>query len=243
MSGDPRVLPTREGYERWARTYDTMGNWLLALEEPEVDRALGDVAGRELLDVGCGTGRHAIRLATAGARVTAVDFSEAMLAEARAKAGADRVRFLAHDVTARLPFEDRSFDRVLSALVLEHIADVRAFFAELGRVARHDGRIVVTAMHPAMFEKGISANFRDDAGAEIRPRSYPLTLADYLGGAVEAGLVVSGLSEHVVDEAIVARFARAERLLGWPALLVMTLAPGGDPRVSSEATNARTMLS
>ena len=244
MNADrPRVLPTREGYDRWADTYDTMGNWLLALEEPEVDRALGDVADLDVLDAGCGTGRHALRLAEARARVTAIDFSEAMLAKARAKPGADRVRFLVHDVTTALPFADRSFDRVLSALVLEHITGVRAFFAELGRVARHDGRIVVTAMHPAMFDKGLSASFRDDAGAEVRPRSYPMTLADYLGGAVEAGLAVTGLSEHAVDEPLVARYPRAQRLLGWPALLVLSLAPGADPRVSSEATNARTVLS
>jgi len=63
---EPRVLPTREGYDRWAASYDTMDNWLLALEEPEVDRALGDVADLDVLDVGAGTGRHAIRLAARG---------------------------------------------------------------------------------------------------------------------------------------------------------------------------------
>jgi len=202
-----------------------MGNWLLALEEPEVDRALGEVAGRDVLDVGTGTGRHAIRLADAGARVTALDFSEGMLAKARAKAGAAQVRFVVHDATTPLPFADGSFDRVLSSLVLEHIRDVRAFIRELGRVVRHDGRIVVTAMHPAMFEKGISASFRDEAGAEVRPRSYPMGLADYLAGAVEAGLAVVGVAEHAVDEALVARHPRAGKLLGWPALVVLTLAP------------------
>jgi len=59
MSGEHRVLPTREGYDLWAATYDTMGNWMLALEQPEVDRAFGEVRDRELLDVGAGTGRHA----------------------------------------------------------------------------------------------------------------------------------------------------------------------------------------
>ena len=43
MSGEHRVLPTREGYDLWAATYDTMGNWMLALEQPEVDRAFGEV--------------------------------------------------------------------------------------------------------------------------------------------------------------------------------------------------------
>lgn len=198
----------------------------MALEEPEVERVLGEVRGLDLLDAGCGTGRHAVKLAAAGARVTALDFSEGMLARARARPCADLVRFLVHDLTAALPFAARVFDRVLSALVLEHIPDPRAFFAELGRVTRPAGRIVVTAMHPAMFERGISARFRGGASEEIRPRSYPMTLADYLGAVEGAGLAVLGTREHAVDERLAARFPRAGAYLGSPALLVMTLAPG-----------------
>ena len=200
-----------------------MGNWLLELEAPEVDRALGDVKDLEVLDVGAGTGRHAVRVAQCGARVTAVDFSEEMLAKARQKTGADRVRWLVHDVALPLPFEARSFDRVLSALVLEHIpvGDLASFFRDLGRVARDDGLIVVTAMHPAMFLKGVSANFRDDSG-EVRPRSYVATLSDYVMGAIQAGLVIVSLAEHSVDEGLVARNERSRKWLGWPALFVMT---------------------
>ena len=220
---DPKVLPTREGYDHWAATYDTMGNWLLELEEPEVDRALGDVKDLDVLDVGAGTGRHAVRIAQRGARVTAVDFSEKMLARARQKTGADSVRWLVHDVALPLPFEATSFDRVLSALVLEHIpvADLASFFRDLGRVARDDGLIVVTAMHPAMFLKGVSANFRDDA-SEVRPRSYVATLSDYVMGAIQAGLVIVSVAEHSVDEGLAARNERSRKWLGWPALFVMT---------------------
>jgi ubiquinone/menaquinone biosynthesis C-methylase UbiE len=221
---DPTVLPTREGYDRWAATYDTMGNWLLELEEPEVDRALGDVKNLDILDVGAGTGRHAIRIAGRGAHVAAVDFSEEMLAKARQKPGADRVRWLVHDVAGPLPFAASSFDRVLSALVLEHIPvdQLTSFFRELARVARGNGVIVVTAMHPAMFLKGVSANFRDESG-EMRPRSYPATFSHYVMGAVHAGLVIVALGERSVDEDLVARNERARKWLGWPALFVMTL--------------------
>ena len=220
----PKVLPTRDGYDRWAATYDTMGNWLLELEEPEVDRALGNVRDLDVLDVGAGTGRHAIRIAERGARVTAVDFSDEMLAKARQKLGADKVRWLAHDVVRPLPFGANSFDRVLSALVLEHIPvdELASLFLDLGRVARHDGVIVVTAMHPAMFLKGVSANFRDESG-EVRPRSYVATLSDYVMGAVQAGLVIVSLAEHSVDEGLAARNERSRKWLGWPALFVMTL--------------------
>ncbi|MGH2471648.1 MAG: class I SAM-dependent methyltransferase [Candidatus Limnocylindria bacterium] len=221
---DPKVLPTHEGYERWAATYDTMGNWLLELEEPEVDNALGDVAGLDVLDVGAGTGRHAIRMAVRGARVTALDFSEQMLAMARQKPGADRVRWLVHDVARPLPFEASTFDRVICALVLEHIpvAQLVSFFGELGRVARGAGVILVTAMHPAMFLKGVSANFRDEGG-EVRPRSHVAALSDYVMGAIDAGLVIVALTERSVDDGLVTRNERARKWLGWPALFVMTL--------------------
>jgi malonyl-CoA O-methyltransferase len=226
MSEEPRWrdVDAREGYDQWASSYDDEGNPLLALEEPEADEALGDVAGLDVLDAGTGTGRHAIRLAARGARVTAVDFSDRMLAKARAKAGADRVRFENQDVTRRLPYDDASFDRVLSALVLEHVADVAAFFRELGRVTRADGRIVVTAMHPAMFLRGVSARFRDDGTGEfLRPRSYVMQLSDYVMGALDANLRIVSLVERSPDEALAARVPRAAKYVGWPMLFVMTL--------------------
>lgn len=223
--GRARVVPTRQGYDLWAAVYDTEGNPLLALEEPEVERALGDVRGLDVLDVGCGTGRHAVRLALSGARVTAVDFSEAMLAQASAKPGADGVRFVVHDVTAPLPFAAASFDRVLSALVLEHIADLDAFFRELRRVCRSDGRVVISAMHPAMLLRGVSARFRDEAGEEIRPRSYVAGLSDYVMAALRSGLRIERISEHAVDEALASRVPRAAKYLGWPMLAVFVLAP------------------
>ena len=97
---DPKVLPTREGYDRWATTYDddASSNWLIALDQLEVERRLGNLAGRDVLDVGGGTGRHAMRLSRSGARVTVLDFSEEMIAKARRKPGAEEIRFVAHDV-------------------------------------------------------------------------------------------------------------------------------------------------
>jgi malonyl-CoA O-methyltransferase len=193
-------------------------------EDVELWRELAREHDEPILDVGAGTGRHAIRIAERGARVTAVDFSDEMLAKARQKLGADKVRWLAHDVVRPLPFGANSFDRVLSALVLEHIPvdELASLFLDLGRVARHDGVIVVTAMHPAMFLKGVSANFRDESG-EVRPRSYVATLSDYVMGAVQAGLVIVSLAEHSVDEGLAARNERSRKWLGWPALFVMTL--------------------
>src|SRR5690606_15377985 len=147
----PSLDGVRSGYDRWAAVYDHDANPLLALEESTLRAALGAVAGLDLLDLGTGTGRHALWAAGAGARVTALDFSEGMLAQARAKPGADLVRFLAHDLRQPLPFADAGFDRVVSGLVLEHVEALDGFFAEARRVMRAGGRAVVSAMLPAMY--------------------------------------------------------------------------------------------
>ena len=72
----------------------------------------------KVLDVGCGTGRHSVRMAQEGAVVTGVDFSEGMLERARGKAreGGVEVEFVRHDIGGRLPFEDGAFDLVVCGL-------------------------------------------------------------------------------------------------------------------------------
>src|SRR3712207_887103 len=104
----------RSGYDRWAAVYDHDANPLQALEGPVVREAIGNVRGLNALDMGCGTGRHALWLAAGGATVTAVDFSEGMLAEARGKPGAEAIRFIVHDLHLPLPFAAGQFDLVLS---------------------------------------------------------------------------------------------------------------------------------
>jgi malonyl-CoA O-methyltransferase len=128
------IVPTDIGYNRWAEVYDGEDNPLVLLEEMHIAPLIGNGAGIAVADIGCGTGRHAIRLAAAGAKVSALDFSQGMLVRARAKPGANSVRFISHDLAQRFPLESGSFDCVLCCLVLDHIADLKGFFAELNRI-------------------------------------------------------------------------------------------------------------
>jgi malonyl-CoA O-methyltransferase len=226
---EPVILSTKAGYDRWAEIYDTEQNPLISLEEPVVERLLGDVEGLDVVDVGCGTGRHTLRLVARGARVVGVDFSEGMLARAREKEGAGRNRWVAHDVTdLPLPLDASAFDRVLCALVVDHIADLTGFFAELRRLCRPDGRIAVTVMHPAMMLKGTQARFVDpDTGRETRPESHANLIADYVNAAVRAGVTIVEAGERSVDEELAARVPRAQKYLGWPMLFWLELTPPG----------------
>jgi ubiquinone/menaquinone biosynthesis C-methylase UbiE len=216
----------RTGYDRWAVVYDHDRNPLQAIEEPVVRAALDEVRGLNVLDLGCGTGRHALWLAEQGANVTAVDFSEGMLAEARQKPFADRVNFLQHDLHNPLPFGDSQFDAVVSGLVLEHINDLPRLFGEIRRVINPEGRVVISAMHPAMFLRGSQARFTDpDSGELIQPGSMAHSVSDFVMAAVQSRFQIEGVSEHAPDAAFAAEFPRAEKYIGWPMLVVLVLRP------------------
>jgi ubiquinone/menaquinone biosynthesis C-methylase UbiE len=214
----------QSGYDRWAAVYDHDANPLVNLEEPVVRDRIGHVGGLTVLDLGCGTGRHAIWLAAHGAKVTAVDFSEGMLAAARQKPGAEAVQFLAHDLHRPLPFPFESFDLVLSGLVLEHLQELGPFFSEVRRVLRTSGRAVVSAMHPAMFLRDAQAQFRDPESREkIRPGSVPHSVSDFVMAALQSGFHIRQLIERAPDAEFASRFPRAEKYVGWPMLVVMDL--------------------
>ena len=106
-------------------------------------------AGGDLLDVPCGYGRHAIPLTRAGYRVTGVDRSPTLLAEARRRAGGDAPALVEADYR-ELPFPDASFDAALNLFTSLGFygddEDVRAL-AEIGRVVRSTGRLVIETMH------------------------------------------------------------------------------------------------
>ena len=159
-----------------------------------------------------------------------LDFSDAMLAQARVKAeGADlrgAVEFRRHDLEAPLPLDSDSCDRVLCCLALEHVVELAPVFAEMRRVCREGGRIVVSEMHPAMLLKGVSAHFHDPVtGRDIRPASAGNQISDYVNAAIGAGLRLVDLSERFVDDRLTALSGRARKHRDWPLLLLLDFEP------------------
>ncbi len=110
---------------------------------------LGDLTGRRILDVGCGTGRLAAALTDeARAKVWGIDASAEMVAVARETLPAGvGVR---QGVAESLPFRDGWFDRVTMSLVL-HLVDRPRSLAEARRVVSSDGRVAISTFHPDHF--------------------------------------------------------------------------------------------
>jgi SAM-dependent methyltransferase len=113
-------------------------------------RLAGVPEGGAVLDVPCGFGRHSVPLGRAGYRVVGADRSQALLEEARRRAAGARWPKLVRGDYRELPFADGSFDAALNLFTslgyLGDAEDERAL-AEIGRVLRPGGRLVVETMH------------------------------------------------------------------------------------------------
>lgn len=119
----------------------------------EVDlRLLGDVAGKRVLDLGCGAGRNAVALANAGARVIAVDESADQIGEARAAIDSADVRVeLHHAPLAELAFlRADTIDAAICVGALDHVADISRVFRQLHRVLRPEHAAVISVPHPML---------------------------------------------------------------------------------------------
>jgi SAM-dependent methyltransferase len=101
---------------------------------------LREAGVRTILELGCGTGNDAARLAGEGYSVTAIDLSGEAIEHAQARFGS-MVRFAVADMTQRLPFADAGFDAVMSNVAMHMFPDAvtRAVFAEVGRLVRPGG--------------------------------------------------------------------------------------------------------
>jgi ubiquinone/menaquinone biosynthesis C-methylase UbiE len=219
------IVPAREGYDRWSVVYDGDANPLFTLEEPEVERMIGDVRGLRIADVGAGTGRHSVRLANAGANVIALDFSSGMLRQARVKLGADRFSFVIADCAAQLPLQDGAFDRVVCTLLADHVRSLDLLVSELARICSKDGFIVLTTVHPTMHLLGVRARFNDPkTDKKIYPKSYDHSIPSFVMAVERAGLRFHELNEHFITEQLVRTNPRAAQAVGWPLLLAMKLA-------------------
>jgi 2-polyprenyl-3-methyl-5-hydroxy-6-metoxy-1,4-benzoquinol methylase len=184
-------LDPLEGYAAWAPIYDAMENAMIRAEEPIVHRVFGAVPPGDALDAACGTGRHAAALVAAGHRTVGVDQSDDMLAVARAKV--TEADFRVADVTA-LPFDDGTFDLAVCALALTHLADPTSAVAELARVVRPGGTVVLSDAHPTFVSVQGQALFPvGDGFAYVRNHVH--RHSTYLAAFAAAGLAVMGCDE------------------------------------------------
>ncbi|KAI0404400.1 putative methyltransferase [Xylaria palmicola] len=235
-----RYVSTNDAYDRWAKVYDSDGNFLQALDDMELKtlfpRFLTSIKSPEpwrIVDLGCGTGRNtALLLGVPSSEIIALDSSKGMLEVAKtrlsgsdaAASGTTSLRFDIFDMlaTSAAPacVAPHTADAVISTLVAEHVP-LPAFFAHVAQLLRPGGVLLLTNMHSEMGSIS-QAGFVDAAtGEKIRPTSYAHTVEDVVTEARRHGLEAeedgegTGILERAVGEDMVGRLGpRSKKWVG-----------------------------
>lgn len=136
-----KILFSKQGYNLTADYYAKKAKYWDSFEKDQVFPLLDDVKDKEILDIGAGNGRLALRLVNMGAEVTAVDVSEKMLKKIRDTGKGIRVVV---GEAESLPFANESFDIVIATFLIVHLKDLQLFFDEVYRVLKPSGKFLVT---------------------------------------------------------------------------------------------------
>ena len=192
----------RGAYDRWADSYDRDRNATRDLDA-EVLRTAGlDIARRDVLELGAGTGKNTVWLAEHARAVSAMDFSEQMLERARARMPAQNVTYIRHDVRERWPVTTSSVDVVVGNLVLEHLENLEPIYREAARVLRPDGRLFFCELHPYRQIRGGQAHFVDErTGETVHVEAHVHSVSEYVNEGIAAGLTLLRLGEHLERDA------------------------------------------
>lgn len=189
-------------YDRWASVYDSDRNPTRDLDGDVLRRECPESVSGDVLEVGCGTGKNTAWLAGRARSLTAMDFSEGMLARARGHVRDTGVRWVHHDIREPWPLPGQSFDLVLVNLVLEHVQDVAPVMQEAARVLRTGGDLFACELHPERQRRGGQAHFEDPStGGTTYVPAFPHTVSELLDGALQAGFELSRIGEWLEDGA------------------------------------------
>jgi len=141
MKPDTPVEKWKQSAEAWIRDQGEQGDWSRRfILDPALEEVLREVEGKAVLDLGCGEGRYCRVLKGKGAEVTGIDPVPRFIEQARAL---DPVSRYVEAGAEALPFEENTFDLVLSYLTVIDIPDLAAAAGEIARVLRPGGELVM----------------------------------------------------------------------------------------------------
>lgn len=218
MQHDSSTLSWNALGEEWLTLAQT-GESRMKFIMPWMLRYMGDVQGLHILDLGCGEGGYARKLAAAGAKVTAVDCSRAAICYAQEQAEREGLSITHHLRNSNDLFDlpDASFDAVLCSMMLMDCEDLSGTLREAVRVLKPDGRLFASMLHPCFdgnHEHGIGRQGQGET-REVVVKNYfepceweaPLpsgtrsviwrhrTLSEYVKAFIGAGLTIVDMDE------------------------------------------------
>jgi len=185
----------KEAYNIWANQYDTNQNKTRDLEAISLRTTLANIDFDECLEIGCGTGKNTEWLVAQSDKITAVDLSDEMLANAKMKINSNKVAFIQADITREWTFADKKFDLVTFSLVLEHIEDLNDIFFKLTKVIKDKGYVYIGELHPFKQYSGTKARFETEEGLKV-VTCFNHHISDFTAAAKHNGFQLMDIAEH-----------------------------------------------
>lgn len=229
--------------EWWDAKMGEGGVFQKLLIGPTTECLLDIHPGERVLDIACGNGAFARRLAKLGAEVVAFDFSERFLARARARTTeyADRIEYRlvdAADENQLLGLGEGRYDAAVCTMAMMDMPTIQPLLSGLSRLLKEGSRFVFSVQHPCFNSNGVSKLIEEEERHGEVITSYSLRINRYIDSIVEKGLGVigqpapqyyfhrplsvlldacfrAGFLMDALEEPVFGASAEAERPFGW----------------------------
>lgn len=192
-------MSIQQTYNSWAVQYDTNENKTRDLEAKVLRTSLANCRFSTCLEIGCGTGKNTQWLAEKAECVTAVDFSEAMLAKAREKVTSFRVSFHQADIKDDWTFRERLYELVTFSLVLEHIEHLEPVLKKAAASLHPGGYVYIGELHPFKQYSGSKARFDTENGRQVLD-CFTHHISDFTHAARVNGLLIVTIDEYFDED-------------------------------------------
>lgn len=188
-----------KAYNHWAKQYDTNPNKTRDLDVKSTIETLSKFEFKNVLELGCGTGKNTEWLITKAERIIGLDFSQEMLNLARKKITDNRVEFKKVNLNNNWEIENKFADLVTSSLTLEHISNLDNIFKQANKKLIKNGIFFISELHPFKQYIGSKAKFETEEGIE-ELKVFTHHISDYIYTAKNNGFKLVELREWFDNE-------------------------------------------
>jgi predicted TPR repeat methyltransferase len=183
-----------KAYNSWAMQYDTNENKTRDLDIKSTIKTLSHYEFKNVLELGCGTGKNTEWLIKKTERIIGLDFSQKMLNIAQKKIASEKVVFKRAELTKEWPVENENFDLLTSSLTLEHIENLSHIFSEAYKKLVAEGLFFISELHPFKQYLGSKAKFETEDGVN-ELEVYMHHISEYIQEAEINGFQMIELKE------------------------------------------------
>ncbi len=187
-------MSIEKAYNIWASQYDSNLNLTRDLDKKCTIETLKNLDFKNVLELGCGTGKNTEWLLNKAERIIGLDFSQEMLHKAKAKIFDKRVIFKKADLTKDWEIENNFVDLITASLTLEHIKNLGHIFSQANLKLKKNGLFFISELHPFKQYSGSKASYETENGIK-ELEVYIHDISEYIDTAKNNGFQLIELKE------------------------------------------------